>query len=120
MARGPPPGGPARLAVPWWTHGLPPKSGTVTAAAAQRIAVISSTGRHDFRAGLDGDDGRDARCPFQALGLAGRRGPRGPELVDNPVGRAADRAWAVGLADDGRPRFDAWLDHWVGIRKWTQ
>ena len=38
---------------------------------------------------LDGDDGRDARCPFQALGLAGRRGPRGPELVDNPVGRAA-------------------------------
>ena len=27
MARGPPPGGPARLAVPWWTHGLPPSRG---------------------------------------------------------------------------------------------
>ena len=55
------------------------------------------------------DDGRDARCPSRTLGLqvvAARAG-----RSSSTTGSAArPRAWSVGLAGDGRPRFNAWLD----------
>ena len=68
----------------------------------------SSTGRHDFRAGWTGRRARRAlSVPDPRPG--GRRGARGPELVDNRVGRAA-----AGLVRRTRrrraPRFNAWLD----------
>ena len=62
----------------WWTHGLPPKSGTVTADAAQRIAAIGGTGRHDFRAGWTGTTGatRAVRPRPSALQVAAARAGR--------------------------------------------
>ena len=93
----------------WWTHGLPPKSGTVTADAAQHIAAIGGTGRHDFRAGWTGTTGatRAVRSRPSALQVAAARAGRSSSTTRSA---ARPRAWAVGLADHGRPRFDAWLD----------
>ena len=80
----------------WWTHGLPPQSGTVTAETPlSAIAAIDGAARHDFRAGWRGRRaGRRARrCPSQGL--------RGLQVIA-AVGRAA-AGLAVGHAD-GRPR----------------
>ena len=81
----------------WWrTHGLPPKSGTVTAAAAQRIAVISSTGRHDFRAGWTGTTGatRAVRSRPSALQVAAARAGRSSSTT-----RSAARPTGLGPSD---------------------
>ena len=66
--------------------------------AAQRIAAIGGADRHDFPVGWR-DDGRDA-LSVPSPRPAGRRGSRGPEPVDNAVGRAA-AGLAVGLAATG-------------------
>ena len=85
----------------WWTHGLPPKSGTVTTDAAQRLAAIGGTGRHDFRAGWTGR--RATRGPR----TAGRRGSRGAGARQQPS-RARGRG--LGPSDSPATGADVWLD----------
>ena len=91
MARGPPPGGPARLAVPWWTHGLPPQSGPVTADTP-----LSAMPRSTVPAG--GTTGA-TRCPSQGLGLqviAARAGREHRRERGRSRGRHRFRAAASG------------------------
>ena len=83
----------------WWTHGLPPKSGTVTTDAAQRLAAIGGTGRHDFRAGWTGR--RATRGPR----TAGRRGSRGAGARQQP---SRPRGHGLGPSDSPAPGADVW------------
>ena len=66
--------------------------------ATQAHRRDGGAGRHDFPVGWR-DDGRDA-LSVPSPRPAGRRGSRGPEPVDNAVGRAA-AGLAVGLAATG-------------------
>ena len=83
----------------WWTHGLPPKSGTVTTDAAQRLAAIGGTGRHDFRAGWTGR--RATRGPR----TAGRRGSRGAGARQQP---SRPRGHGLGPSDSPATGADVW------------
>ncbi len=83
----------------WWTHGLPPKSGTVTTDAAQRLAAIGGTGQHDFRAGWTGR--RATRGPR----TAGRRGSRGAGARQQP---SRPRGHGLGPSDSPPTGADVW------------
>ena len=83
----------------WWTHGLPPKSGTVTTDAAQRLAAIGGTGQHDFRAGWTGR--RATRGPR----TAGRRGSRGAGARQQP---SRPRGHGLGPSDSPATGADVW------------
>ena len=80
---GKPGGGPPRLPRGAVSRELPPKSEAVIAAAAQRLAAIGGTGRHDFRAGCGGR-------------LSGSTGRPTPALLHPfPLAQVAPRAAAV-------------------------
>ena len=77
--------------------------------AGRERVLIGGTGRHDFRAGWTGTTGatRAVRSRPSALQVAAARAGRSSSTTR---AAARPRASAVGLADDGRRGFDAWLD----------
>ena len=91
----------------WWTHGLPPQSGTVAADAPPSASPRSAVPAGTTSAPAGGTPG-ETRCPSQAFRLQvvaahARRSPTTKPAAARP------RAWPSD-SPRRRGRVDAWLD----------
>ena len=87
---------PDSVAIPWWTHGLPPQSGPVTAdTPLSATAAINGAGWRD-----DGRDTLSAPRPRPA----GHRGSRGAGAPSRTRSVARPRAWPSDTLTGGRVR----------------